>query len=121
MDSKFQKIIEKLENKDQEFSRNDKLTYPYLDGTFLTSSKTDIDTSRPCDAIDALANDIKQWTMNFIEGAARPCSKTSCYSPPFGALKGQEVNKKWNKRTLQFVKQTNQTAVVYMIKIGLEV
>ena len=27
---------------------------------------------------------------------------------PFGALKGIEVNKKWNKRTLQFVKQTNQ-------------
>ena len=108
LDSKFQKIIEKLESKDQEFSGNDKLTYPYLDGTYLTASKTDIDTSRPCDAIDALANDIKQWTMNFIEGAARPCSKTSCYSPPTGALKGQEVNKKWNKRTLQFVKQTNQ-------------
>ena len=108
LDSKFQKIIENLVNKDQEFSSNDKLTYPYLDGTYLTASKNVIDASRPCDAIDALANDIRQWTMNFIEGVAKPCSKTSCYSPPTGALKGQEINKKWHKRTLQFVKQTNQ-------------
>ena len=112
LDSKFEKIIEKLEEKDAENSANDKLNFPYLDGTFLSATKNKIDTSRPCDAIDALANDIKQWTMNFIEGAARPCGKnlaqSSCYSPPGGALKGQEINKKWHKRTLQLVKQTNQ-------------
>ena len=91
-----------------QFETSLKLTYPYLDGTYLSATKSAIDPSRPCDAIDILANDLKQWTMNFIEGAARPCSKTSCYSPPTGALRGQEINKKWHKRTLQFVRQTNQ-------------
>ena len=112
LDSKFEKIIENLEEKNAENSANDKLNFPYVDGTFLSATKNNIDPSKPCDAIDALANDIKQWTMNFIEGVARPCgknlAKTSCYSPPGGALKGQEINKKWHKRTLQFVKQTNQ-------------
>ena len=112
LDSKFEKIIENLEEKNAENSANDKLNFPYVDGTFLSATKNKIDPSKPCDAIDALANDIKQWTMNFIEGVARPCgknlAKTSCYSPPGGALKGQEINKRWHKRTLQFVKQTNE-------------
>ena len=112
LDSKFEKIIEKLKKKDAENSANDKLNFPYLDGTFLSATKNKINSSKPCDAIDALADDIKQWTMNFIEGAARPCgknlTKASCYSPPSGALKDQEINKKWHKRTLKFVKQTNQ-------------
>ena len=112
LDSKFEKIIANLEEKNAENSANDKLNFPYLDGTFLSATKNQIDPSKPCDAIDALANDIKQWTMNFIEGVARPCGKnlaaTSCYSPPGGALKGQKINKKWHKRTLEFVKQTNQ-------------
>ena len=108
LDSKLEKIIKKLEEQNADYRGDDKVTYPYLDGTFLASTKTRIDTSRPCDAIDALANDIKQWTMNFIGGALKPCSKKSCYSPPFGALRGLEVNKKWHKRNLQLVKQTMQ-------------
>ena len=112
LDSKFSKIVKNLEKKDDDFRENDKLTYPYLDGTFASATKNVIDSAKPCKAIDLLEIDIKQWTSNFIEGAARPCgknlAKSSCYSAPGGALEGQEVNKKWHKRTLRFVKQNNQ-------------
>ena len=112
-DSKFEKIIEKLEEKDAENSANDKLNFPYLDGTFLFATKNKIDSSRPCDAIEALVNDIKQWTMNFNDGAARPCgknlAKTSFYSPPGGALKGQEINKKMAQKNFTTC-QTDQSA-----------
>ena len=81
--------------------------YPYLDGTFLPSIKPRIDPSRPCDAIDALANVIKKWTTNFIAGIRNPCSGDKpCHTPRFGVLRGLEVNYNWHKRNLQFVEHT---------------
>ena len=109
LDTKFQKIITKLKEQKAAYKADDKVKYPYMDGTIYPhASKGWWDASIPCDAIDSLADALKRWTMNFIGGALKPCSRNSCYSPPFGALRGLEVNKKWHKRNLQIVKQTMQ-------------
>ena len=39
LDSKFETIIANLEEKNAENSANDKLNFPYLEGTFLSSTK----------------------------------------------------------------------------------
>ena len=43
LDSKFEKIIENLKEKNAENSANDKLNFPYVDGTFLSATKNNLD------------------------------------------------------------------------------
>ena len=71
-------------------------------------SNIELDYSTPCNAIELIGQDIKNWTTEFLESVTKYCGKKTCYTPTDGALKNIVTHKKWHKRNLEWIQKSNE-------------
>ena len=79
------------------------VSFPALDGDLEIEEGSVIDPSQPCEAIDLIEKDLKNWAKFFVEAAVKKCKGDKCFVPTEGPLESIETHKKWHDRNMKYL------------------
>ena len=121
---KMEKLVLRIQAKHDKLSELDGISFPVLDigGPDLYVTENLIDLGKPCQAVDSIKNELKNWARDFVEMAVKECDGDKCFKPTEGPLKSVDTHQNWHNKNSKWIEQFSEKidSLIKKTRIALE-
>ena len=106
---KMEKLVQRIQAKHDKLIELDGISFPVLDaGPDWYVTDNHIDLSKPCQAVDSIKNELKNWAKYFVEVAVKECDGDKCFKPTEGELESVETHQNLHNKNSDWIERFNE-------------